>query len=155
MVKRVQIARNLMGLGLLTIENNAQVPGYVLPDDTLGPGTQTKRRTTVESPWVPGRFATSIVPDTQEGSVTIHCRALDGAGLHTMVKEVLDALDQFRFQFYFEWNNVKGSWTCESADYSVGPSGIINDFDMSFYELPILATLPHEPMLPSYPADRI
>lgn len=124
-------------------------PDYFVLDDSFGPGQQTKRRETVQSPWVHGRFATSIVKDVQVATMAVQVTASSEAGLATRIAALLAAFDQFTFYLTATQHGLGTfSWVCESADYAVGPGGAINDFDLKTtpYGQVVTASIPRSPI---------
>lgn len=145
--RSLTISRTELSLGPLQLWDPGN--GYFVLDNTFGGGQQTKRRETVQSPWVHGRFATAIVKDVQIAPLAVEVMADSEAVLTTRIQALLAALDQFSFILTAEQHGLgQFSWICESADWSVGPAGVIDDFDLTMapYGQVVTATIPRSPI---------
>lgn len=123
-------------------------PGtYVIPDGTFGPGEQTHRRLTVSSPWVRGRFATSIVADAQIAPLQVLVQSPTEVELDQRIAHLIDAMTQFTYTITFtQYGLGTNSWVCEQADYAVGPGGVIDNFGLLFFEQPVTFSVPRSPV---------
>ena len=142
--RSLQVSRTDLSLAPLELWQ----PGkYVIVDGSFGPGAQTYRRLTVDSPWVAGRFLTNAVADVQMVPLVIQVQSPDEAGLEPNITELLAAFKQFSFTMTSVHHGLgTQAWWCERADYAVGPSGVIDDFDLKFYEQAVSFTIPRSPV---------
>lgn len=122
-------------------------PGtFTVLGDAFGPGAQVRRRETVTSPYVKGRTLLSAVDDVQLASLSIEVGSTSGSGLSTNIAVLLAAFSQSTFTMSAIWDDVAVSWTCEAADYAVGPAGVLQDHDLKFFTQVVALTVPRSPV---------
>lgn len=121
-------------------------PNSIVAGDTFGPGAQTYRRETIASPFVRGRFLIAATPDSQDSQLLLQIIGSSGSDLSSRVATVLAAFAQFSYTLTWNLDGIIASYTCETADYSVGDGGRLEDIDTVFHTVPILLTIPHDPL---------
>ncbi|MGV8972721.1 MAG: hypothetical protein ACOH10_10400 [Rhodoglobus sp.] len=140
MSRSVLVDRTALSLPVLQLWQ----PGkFYLPDGTFGPGETAQRRETTSSPMVRGRYASSIVEDQRMANVGVHVMSATEIGLQPLVMEVIAALTQFRYSLTWQWNGLSGTWACESADWALGLSGIIDEEWLAVDNQAVFFTVPH------------
>lgn len=140
MSRSVIVTRKSLGLSSLQLW---QVGKFYLPEGTFGPGETAQRRLTSESPMVAGRYAYSIVEDQRMGNLAVHVMAPSEGTLAARVQEVVTAMTQFRYALTWQWNGLSGSWQCESADWALGQSGILDEDWLAGNQQAVFFTVPH------------
>lgn len=143
MSRSLIITRDELSLADLQLWNP---PTLLLPEGGFGPGAQVLNRQTIASPFRHGRTLVGWTFGMQQGTVQVTCRGTSGGTLRTLVGSVLDAFTQWSYTLTFDYDGLQGSWTCEAADYNVGPQGVLDEFDLSFYEQTVFLQVPHHPV---------
>lgn len=121
-------------------------PTFLLPEGGFAIGAQTHRRETITSPFTPGRFLIGLVPDVQVNRLVVQVRGSSGSDLRSLVGTVLAAFTQTSYTVTSNYDGLIGSWDCEPADYSVGAEGVVDEFDLSFYEQAVTLLFPRSPL---------
>jgi hypothetical protein len=121
-------------------------PNSFVVGDTFGPGAQVLRRETVTSPFVRGRFVIAATADSQDSQILLQICGSSGSDLSTRVGVVLDAFGQLSYTLTWNFDGITSAYFCEAADYTIGEGGRIEDIDMVFHTVPILLTIPHDPL---------
>ena len=128
MSRSVVVSRTELGLADLQLE---QVNKYYIPDGTFGTGETGHRRVTSDSPMVKGRYPSSIVEADRVGNVGVHVISTE-ANIQADCLVVVAAMTQSRFMLGWSWDGLSGTWQCETSDYALGQSGVI---DVKFLKL--------------------
>lgn len=137
------VTRTALSLSDLQLWN----PGtFTVLGDTFGPGGQVRRRETVTSPYVKGRTLLHSVEDVQDARLDVEVGSTSGSGLSTNVGVLLAAFRQSIYTLTAVWDDVTVAWTCEPADYSVGPQGVLDDLGMKFFTVTVSLTVPRSPV---------
>lgn len=126
-------------------------PTFLLPEGGFSIGPQTHRREVATSPFTPGRYLIGLVPDVQTNRLVVQVRGTSGADLRAQVTTVLAAFTQSTYTVTSNYDGLIGSWACEPADYSVGAEGVVDEFDLSFYEQAVTLLFPRSPLVLSGP----
>lgn len=142
--RSLTISRNLVGSGLPDLQLWAP-PTYLIVGDSFGPGAQVWRRETVTSPYVHGRFLVQSTKAEQIVPLVIQVLGTDGSDLGVKVGDLLDAFSQPAYTLTEQFSGTLAAWTCEMADYSVGPGGALNDLDLFFHAAEITLAIPRAP----------
>lgn len=121
MSRSILITRTELGLANLQMSQNGR---YYLPDGTFGGGETAQRRVTSESPMVKGRYPSSLVEGSRTGNMSVHVISTL-ANIQADVKEVIDAMTQFRYMLAWQYDGLSGTWQCEKADWALGDAGTL------------------------------
>lgn len=139
----VQITRTELGFGVLQINQDGI---YKIIRDKFGPGEKTFRRKTTDSPWIAGRGLVAAVPDQMNATIGVRVLATNTADLHTRIRTLIEAFEQFSYQIIATIDGVTISdWTCEAADWTIGDGGQIQPFHIGAYQQEITFQVPHFP----------
>jgi len=139
MSRSVIVSRTSLGLENLQL---SQFGRYYLPDGTFGGGETAQRRVTSESPQVKGRYPSSLIEGGRTGNISVHVVS-DLANLQEYVKEVIDAMTQFRFMLEWQFDGLSGIWQCEKCDWALGESGTLDASHLQINSQIIHFTVPH------------
>jgi hypothetical protein len=118
-------------------------PNLIVVGDTFGPGAQVLRRETISSPFCRGRWLIDAQPDMQDAQLLLHVMGSSGSDLSTRVGTVIDAFRQLSYTLTWNFDGITSAYACEAADFDAGR---MEDIDMAFSAVPILFTIPHDPL---------
>lgn len=140
----VTVTRTHLSLPVLQLED----PGvYRVMDDTLGPGSFSWRKQTVESPYVHGRTVVNAVKDVQIAPLGVLVYGSTQALLHTRMGALARAFEQWDYTMTVTIDGtVVGQWTCEAADYAVGGDGAFAGKSMLSKVQPMTFQIPRHPV---------
>jgi hypothetical protein len=119
---------------------------YKVEGSSFNESSQTYRRTTVESPWIGGRFVTNIVPDTVEETLSVFVYGADQVDLQDSIDKLIEAFSQFSYIMEFASDQNRLQYSCETADYSISRTRELRHNNMALVSLRI-------PRIPEF--DRI
>ena len=139
MSRSVAVTRIELGLADLQLE---QTDKYYIPDGTFGPGETGHRRVTSDSPMVKGRYPSSIVEADRVGNIGVHVLSTE-ANIQADCQVVINAMTQFRFMLAWQWDGLSGTWQCETSDWALGQSGVIDVRFLKVHTQIIYFTVPH------------
>lgn len=92
---------------------------YKVEGSSFNETSNTWRRTTVESPWIGGRFLTNAVPDTVEENLTIYVYGQDQVDVQDNIDHLVQVFSQFSYIMEFALDQNRAQYQCECADYSI------------------------------------
>lgn len=110
------VTRSLLGLGHLDLLTDP----YDILIEGLDPGQRSWRRTTAESPFVPGRVLMNAVLDTPTRLIPVDVSGTDLADVQTNVAALIAAFSQMHYQVHITLGTAEYAWVCEPADLNVG-----------------------------------
>jgi len=101
---------------MLDISDNVR---YRLADMTLGNRSVSFRRQQATSPYLPGTWTISAVPDTISENVGVYVYGTSNAELRLRLDQLTDCFSQLNY--FMSWENEDDSyiWMCQVADYQV------------------------------------
>jgi hypothetical protein len=100
------------------LELNDQIK-YIVEASSFSESGFTWRRTTVESPWLSGRFLVNAVKDTVEEQLGVFVYGSNQVDLQDNIDTLVDAFSQFSYIMEFAADQNRLQYSCECADYSV------------------------------------
>lgn len=118
------ITRTYLSLSDLVISPSA---GYYIQRDGFGPGEVSFRRSETSSIYVAGTYMTHAVKDQQSASLKIRVQGSNQSDLYTKMETLATAMEQFQFTLRLYINGVLYSYQCDTADYSIGDGGNVQD----------------------------
>lgn len=122
-------------------------PGkYSIIRDTLGPGAISWRRQTVTSAYVHGAVLVGAVKDTAVAPLGIRVIGSSDSSLMSRMSTLLAAFEQFTYNLSVTLNGQTWTWKCEPADYSVGDSGVFQDFHLRALQQEVRFSIPRHPI---------
>jgi hypothetical protein len=133
------ISRN--DLNLTPLNMNDPAHGYTLVRGGLTLGGRTWKRQTTTSPFTNARTMVARQVDVDTRDIRVRCKGYYDGGVqhtaHSLMHALADAFSQFSYTLTLDLNGTVYGWLCETADWTVGDSGAINEFmAMSFmYEM--------------------
>jgi hypothetical protein len=139
MSRVVVVSRTELGLADLPLEQDGK---YYIPDGTFGGGEVGHRRVTSESPMVKGRYPSSIIEADRVGNVAVHVISTE-ANLQADCQTVIDAMTQFRYLLSWQWDGLSGVWQCETADWALGQSGVLDQRFLEIHTQIVYFTVPY------------
>lgn len=126
-------------------KTDSSVP-YSLIRDGIGPGQMTWRRTTVQSPYLHGRFVVNTVKDTPQVNVNIRVKGTTYAWMAYYTENLLEAFEQRSYQLAITIDGENHTWLCEPADYSVGDAGQFQDLGFRSHQQEVHLVVPRYPI---------
>ncbi len=93
---------------------------YRLEAETRREQGVTKRKSEATNPFVEGTYVVSSVRENVAEQVSVYVKAADDSATYNAVKRLTDALDQIVFTMTFAHGGMTETWTCFSADYTIG-----------------------------------
>lgn len=101
---------------MLDISDNER---YRLAGDTLGTRQVSWRKQEVQSPYVPGSWVTSAVPETIRETVSVYVYGSTPAELRLMLDRITECFSQLRYFLAWEVDDDSYVWSCQVADYTI------------------------------------
>lgn len=131
---------------LLLAPLSLEVPGqYQIMRSTLGPGAISWRRQTASSPFVHGQVLVNAVKDVATSTLGVRVIGGSASSLWSRIDTLLRAFEQFSFDLTVALDGQTFTWRCQAADYSVGESGVFQDFHLRSLQQEVQFSIPRHP----------
>ena len=137
------ITRTWLSLSDLSIAPSA---GYYIQRDGFGPGETSFRKTQVSSIYVAGTYMTHAVKDQQTSTLKIRIQGSNQSDLYTKMDNLAKAMEQFSFILRLYINGVLYQYDCDTANYSVGDAGNVQDLWLRQNTQIMSFEIPHKPI---------
>lgn len=141
-VTRTELALSNLEFGTLTQDGAS---GFYIVRNGFGPGSVSKRRITAESIFYPGRTLVHATPDVQTSILKIRVKGETQQDLYNRVAEVTAAFDQFSYSLTVNINGTYWEYECETADWTLGQDGAVDDIMLRSNTQFVTFTIPHAP----------
>ena len=136
------VTRAEMSLAPLSIEVANQ---YRIMRSTLGPGAVSWRKQTATSPYVHGAILVGAVKDIGLATLGVRVMAPSDSTLWARVDTLVRAFEQFTYDLSVTIDGSTFTWRCQPADYSVGDSGVFQEFHLMSHQQEVRFTIPRHP----------
>lgn len=121
------------------------VNGYYIARDGWGPGEVTHRTTYVSSPYVIGQTQVHAVKDLQTSVLRVRVKGDTQTELYTRLEALCEAFEQFSYTLTIIINGVTYTYACNTANYSVGDGGNLEDLWLRSNTQMVTFEVPHTP----------
>lgn len=136
------ITRDELSLADLSLTN---ADGFFIQRDGFGPGDTSFRRVYAQSPFVQGQYQVHATKDMMNSNLTIRVEGDDNTDLWAKIDALTTAFEQFRYTLVLNINGHTFSYLCDTADYSVGEGGNVQDLWLRSDTQLVTFSIPHFP----------
>lgn len=119
--------------------------GYYIARDGWGPGEVVHRTEYVASPYVIGQTLVHSVKDLQTSVLRVRVKGDTQAEMYTRLEALCEAFEQFSYDLTIIVNGVTYSYECNTANYSVGQGGNLEDLWLRSNTQMVSFEVPHKP----------
>ena len=124
---------------------------YRVITDSMGPGSASWRRTTADSPWVPGEALIAAVRETTTMPLGVRVTQSSPSALRSSMVTLVNAFSQFEYEITIDldgetWGDYE---YCQPADFTIGDGGVIQNYQMISYRQEIYFEIPRNPITSS------
>jgi hypothetical protein len=141
------VTRTYLSLSNLVIAPSA---GYYIQRDGFGPGEVIHRKNQVSSIYLAGSYQTHAVKDQQTTTLKVRVQGSDQSQLYTRMETLAVAMEQFNFTLKLYINGVAYQYDCDTADYSVGDTGNVQDLWLRSDTQIMTFQIPHKPIVSGF-----
>ena len=136
------ITRTELALGNLAFN---PTNGYYIARDSWGPGEVSHRSVYTSSPYVIGQTLVHSVKDLQTSTLRVRVKGDDQAEMMTRLEALCVAFEQFNYTLTIIINGVTYAYDCDTANYSVGDGGNLQDLWLRSNTQMVAFEVPHKP----------
>lgn len=119
--------------------------GYYVARDGFGPGEVSHRTTYAQSPYVIGQTMTHAVKDLQTSTLKVRVKGDTQAEMYTRLETLCEAFEQFNYTLTLIINGETFTYDCDTANYSVGNGGDLEDLWLRSNTQMVAFEIPHKP----------
>lgn len=121
------------------------VNGYYIQRNGFGPGEVSSRKTYVQSPYVIGQQLVHSVKDLMTSSLAVRVQGNSHSDMMTKLETLCKAFEQFNYTLTIVINGVSYVYSCDTADYSIGDNGQLDDMWLRSDTQIVTFDVPHKP----------
>lgn len=92
---------------------------YRMTSESFNSYTQSWRRTEVISPWIAGKYLVHAVPDAVEENVSVYVMGTSQVQARNAIDYLVACATQMSYQIRYELDEVRVTWDCLAADFTV------------------------------------
>jgi hypothetical protein len=92
---------------------------YRVTAESFNSYSQSWRRTEVTSPWIAGKYLVHAVPDAVEEGVSVYVMGTSQTQMRGSIDYLIACATQLSYQVRYELDEVRVTWDCLAADFSV------------------------------------
>lgn len=107
---------------------NDPANGFTVIRGGLQLGSRQWRRQATSSPFTNTRTLVARTVDVDTRDITIRCRTVGTVTYQQKMNTLAQAFSQFSYTLDFDLQGVEYGWLCETADWSVGQNGTLDEF---------------------------
>lgn len=119
--------------------------GYFIARDSWGPGEVSHRSTYVSSPYVIGQTLVHSVKDLQTSTLRVRVEGADQDEMYERLDALCVAFEQFSYELTIVINGEAYTYACNTANYSVGDDGNLQDLWLRSNMQVVTFEVPHTP----------
>jgi hypothetical protein len=120
--------------------------GYSIARDGIGAGVRSWVKETATSPFVHSRAVVAQRLDVMTALLTVRIRAASTAQLFTRYSALIRAAEQSAWTLRLVMDGQTTRWRCETADSSVGESGVLDSVALMQHFQLVHLSIPRHPV---------